>query len=572
MKTLGRYEIRDRIGEGAMADVYRAFDPQINRVLAIKVLKRELCHNKELAARFVREASAAGVLSHPNIVTIYDVGEAEGYPYIAMELLEGHPLDTVEGPMPVQTVMAIGAQLADALSYAHGLGVIHRDIKPSNVMLAKDGTSIKILDFGIARISDAERAHDEAGTLKTQVGQVLGTPRYMSPEQALGEAVDGRSDLFSVGLVLYELITGAKAFAGSNATTLGLQIALKDPVPIAELTPDCPRGLRLIVNKLLAKKPHQRYADGAHTAEALRRELAIHTGLLESRGRSRNLPLQVRITLIATTVVAVTLLAGIGTVLSRQYAALEHMALTSGASIASFAASNAALHVVDNAALPAAERDWVPLQAFVKSVLQDRNVRQMTFVDDQGIVRAATDPARIGTHYTTPAGETHVRTDAGLKITATPASADGHTAFRFVRPITYAGRTFGTVDISVSNSESETAAALSRMLLFVLGILMLLVVCAVSYVIAALLMRPIDRLKAALREGASGNADVRIAQLRNDEFGDLFDAFNTYAAAMQERIEAERGQANIRAIDNPDATRVLPAPEPAAKVAATQMR
>jgi HAMP domain-containing protein len=570
MKTLGRYEIRDRIGEGAMADVYRAFDPQINRVLAIKVLKRELCHNKELAARFVREASAAGVLSHPNIVTIYDVGEAEGYPYIAMELLEGRSLDTIESRLPIQTVMAMGAQLADALSYAHGLGVIHRDIKPSNIMLAKDGTSIKILDFGIARISDAERAHDDAG--KTLVGQVLGTPRYMSPEQALGEAVDGRSDLFSVGLVLYELITGEKAFAGSNATTLGLQIALKDPVPIADLTPECPRGLRLIVNKLLAKKPHQRYADGAHVAEALRREQAIHAGLLESRGRSRNLPLQVRVTLIATTVVAVTLLAGIGTVLSRQYAALEHMALTSGASIASFAASNAALHVVDNAALPPAERDWVPLQAFVKSVLQDPNVRQMTFVDDRGIIRAATDPARIGTRYHTPAGETPVRRDANLKITATPAAEDGHTAFRFVRLIVYAGRTFGTVDISVSNNESETAAALSRTLLFVLGILMLVVVCAVSYVIAALLMRPIDRLKAALREGAAGNADVRIAQLRNDEFGDLFDAFNTYAAAMQERIEAERGQTSVRAVDNPDATRIFPAPEPAAKIAATQTR
>ncbi|MDZ4866790.1 MAG: protein kinase [Alphaproteobacteria bacterium] len=570
MKSLGRYEIRDCIGEGAMANVYRAFDPQINRVLAIKVLKRELCDNKELAARFMREASAAGVLSHPNIVTIYDVGEADGYPYIAMELLEGKPLDTIEGKLAVQTVMAIGVQLTEALSYAHGLGVIHRDIKPSNIMLAKDGASIKILDFGIARISDAERALDEAGALKTQIGQVLGTPRYMSPEQALGEEIDGRSDLFSAGLVLYELITGAKAFAGSNATTLGLQIALKDPVPIVDLTPDCPRGMRLIVNKLLAKKPHQRYADGGAAAEALRREQTIYAGQLDARGRRRNLPLQMRVTLIATTVVALVLLAAIGTVLVRQYAAIEHLALTSGSSIASFVASNAALHVVDNAARPPAERDWVPLQAFVKSVSQDRNVQQMTFVDDQGVVRAATDASRIGKRYNAPAGETLVRRDANLQITATPPAADGHTAFRFVHPITYAGRTFGSVDISVSNSESEAAAALSRMLLIALGVLMLIVVCAVSYVIAILLMRPIERLKAALHEGASGNGDVRIAQLRNDEFGDLFDAFNTYAAAMQERIEAERGQTGLRAVDNPDATRVLPAPQTAAKIAATQ--
>jgi eukaryotic-like serine/threonine-protein kinase len=568
MKTLGRYEIRDCIGEGAMANVYRAFDPQISRVLAIKVLKRELCDNKELAARFMREASAAGVLSHPNIVTIYDVGEADGYPYIAMELVEGKSLDAIDAKLPVQTVMAIGAQLSEALSYAHGLGVIHRDIKPSNIMLVRDSGSIKILDFGIARISDSEHAHDEAGALKTQIGQVLGTPRYMSPEQALGEDVDGRSDLFSVGLVLYELVTGEKAFASTNATTLGLQIALKDPVPIADLAPDCPRGLRLIVNKLLAKKPHQRYADGAHAAEALRREQLIHAGRLEARRRSRNLPLQMRLTLIATTIVALVLLAGIGTVLSRQYAALEHVALTSGSSIASFVASNAALHVVDNAARLPHERDWVPLQAFVKSVSQDRNVQQMTFVDDQGIVRAATDVSRIGKRYTAPAGETVIRRDTSLRITATPAAADRHTAFRFVHPITYAGRTFGSVDISVSNSESEAAAALSRLLLVALGLLMLIVVCAVSYVIAVLLIRPIERLKAALREGAAGNADVRIAQLRNDEFGDLFDAFNTYAAAMQERIEAERGR-TVRAVDNPDATQILPAPQPAAKAAAT---
>ncbi len=564
MKTIGRYEIRDRIGEGAMANVYRAYDPQINRVLAIKLLKPELCQNKELTARFVREASAAGALSHPNIVTIYDVGEADGFPYIAMELLEGRPLDLVQGPLLPATVMAIGMQLSEALNYAHGLGVIHRDIKPSNIMLAKDGTSVKILDFGIARITDAEMGND-AASLKTQIGQVLGTPRYMSPEQALGETVDGRSDLFALGLVLYELTTGEKAFAGSNATTLGLQIALKDPVPIADLSPGCPRGLRLIVNKLLAKKPQQRYANGSLAAQALRREHALYAGMLESQGRSRKLPLQLRVPLIATSIVALALVAGIGTVLARQDAALEHMALTSGSSIASFVASNAALHVVDNAALPAAKRDWVPLQAFVKSAAQDANVRQMTFIDDQGIVRAATDPARIGLPYEPPLDETLVRSDHDLQITTAQAGSSENTAFRFVRQITYAGRTFGVLDVSVSNSESERAAQLSRVLLWALGALMVIVVGAVSYVIAAFMVRPMDRLKTALREGAD-DPDIRVAQPRNDEFGDLFHAFNTYAAAMQERLEAERSLGGIRVIDNPDATRITAPPtrEPAA--------
>jgi eukaryotic-like serine/threonine-protein kinase len=270
LKLVGRYEVQAAIGEGAMADVYRAYDPGIDRVLAIKVLKAEFRQNRQYAARFLREARAAGALSHPNIVTIYDVGEVDGYPYIAMELLEGRPLDQVmqRERLSVESVLAVGTQLGEALNYAHGLGVVHRDIKPSNIMLAPDGRSIKILDFGIARVAEAE---GDAETLKTQIGQVLGTPRYMSPEQALGGALDGRSDLFSAGVVLYELVTGQRAFAGSSAATLALQITQNDPRPIAELAPDCPRGLEFIIGKLLAKKPEKRFATGEELAAALRR-------------------------------------------------------------------------------------------------------------------------------------------------------------------------------------------------------------------------------------------------------------------------------------------------------------
>ncbi len=180
MKLVGRYQIQARIGQGAMANVYRAYDPSIDRVLAIKVLKREFCADADCANRFLREAKAAGALSHANIVTIYDVGEIQGFPYIVMELLDGAPLDAVLqqcGKFKISEVLAIAAQLADALRYAHGQGVIHRDIKPSNVMLCKDG-SVKILDFGIARVVE-KSARGEAEAVKTQIGQVLGTPRYM---------------------------------------------------------------------------------------------------------------------------------------------------------------------------------------------------------------------------------------------------------------------------------------------------------------------------------------------------------------------------------------------------------
>ena len=221
MEKLGRYRIEARIGEGAMADVFRAHDPDIGRVVAIKALKPDYRRDPELGARFLREARAAGALNHPNIATIYDVGEADGVPYIAMELIEGLPIDAVlqaQGRMPFERVLALGVQLSGALAYAHSLGIVHRDVKPSNILLAADGKTAKLLDFGVARIGESE------GQLaRTQAGQMIGTPRYMSPEQALGLPVDPRSDLFSLGAVLYEMLTGKSAFDATGLATLALQ-------------------------------------------------------------------------------------------------------------------------------------------------------------------------------------------------------------------------------------------------------------------------------------------------------------------------------------------------------------
>ena len=307
MRLVGRYQVGERIGEGATGDVFKAYDPRIDRVLAIKILKEGFRQNRQYAARFLREAKAAGALSHPNIVTIYDVGEVDGYPYIAMELLEGAPLDEVTsagGGFAAKRVLEIGLQLAEALRYAHSMGVVHRDIKPSNVVLAPDGRGVKILDFGIARMNAADGAMAE--TLSTQIGQVVGTPRYMSPEQALGKDIDGRSDLFSVGAVLYELITGAKAFTAASPISLALQITQQDPPPITSLAPDCPEGLAFIVEKLLAKRADRRFPDGERLCEALRKELAaLGTDRSEASGRSTRLPLQARAMLVMALATAV---------------------------------------------------------------------------------------------------------------------------------------------------------------------------------------------------------------------------------------------------------------------------
>ena len=535
LKKLGRYEIRERIGRGAMADVYRAFDPSINRVLAIKVLKPEFKQNRQYTARFLREAKAAGALSHANIVTIYDVGEEDGYPYIVMELLTGAPLDGLiqrGARMPASAVTEIALQLAEALRYAHGVGVIHRDVKPSNIMLSEDGRSVKLLDFGIAWLAQTQDIGGDEASLRTQVGQVLGTPRYMSPEQALGQQTDGRTDLFSVGVVLYELVTGRRAFYGGNPTALALQIIQSDPEPIAKLTADCPGGLQFIINKLLSKRPERRFANGAQLAEALRRELGNPQSAVTAR---RALPLPIRMTLLMGSITAVVLMASIGAVLHRQGQTLERMALSSGTAITTFIANNAALTAVDNAALPPQQRDWLPVEAFVKTVA-DPNIQRITVVDDGGIVRASTRPQEIGSRYRAASGEPLVTRRDGLAV-SNAHGAGGADAFRFVRPITYAGRTFGSVDVRVDKADLNDASRLSRLLLGLLGFVTVGAVLAVSFAAARAMAMPVRRLKAALKDAAGGNFDFRISHRRRDEFGDLFDAFNQLAAAVQARLE-----------------------------------
>ncbi len=552
MKIVGRYQIQARIGQGAMANVYRAYDPDINRVLAIKVLKREYCRDPQLATRFLREARAAGALSHPNIVTIYDVGEIEGFPYIAMELLDGAPLDQVaekRGRFPIADVIEIGCQLADALRYAHEQGVVHRDIKPSNIVLGADGRSVKLLDFGIARVEQCA-ATEQA--VKTQAGQVLGTPRYMSPEQALGRDLDGRSDLFSVGVVLYELLTGRPAFDGASAATLALQITQQDPAPI-DISPECPRGLRFIIDKLLAKRPEKRFPNGAQLFEALQREKAAYASA-QSEGVRRRLPVSARMALLTSAVTAVALAVSIGVVLHHQYKAMERVAIASGASIVSFVASNAALTAADNLSLPPEQRDWVPTQAFVSSAAADPNVSQMLVVDHEGVIQAASSPDLIGARYIPPTGRRIAGDRPNLSVTTVRSSA-GVNSFRFARPIEYAGRQVGLVEVSIRRTGLDAAAMLTRFMLIGLGVLTIILVAALTVGASQLVLRPLKRLKAAFADATAGNLDFRLSHTRRDEVGDLFEAFNRFVASVQQRAETDNPHAKPL---NLDATMIMP--------------
>ena len=265
---LGRYQVEKELGKGAMGIVYLGKDPKINRVVAIKTmaLAQEFEEDEldEVKERFFREAETAGRLNHSNIVTIFDAGEEHDLAYIAMEFIKGGDLADHAKPdqlLPLKTVLEITALSADALSYAHTLNVVHRDIKPANIMYEAESNMVKLTDFGIARITDSS---------KTKTGMVLGTPSYMSPEQLSGKKVDGRSDLFSLGVMLFQMTSGSLPFKGDSMATLMFKIANEEHPDVLEIKADLPPSVKQVIDKALKKDAEVRYQDGKEMATDLR--------------------------------------------------------------------------------------------------------------------------------------------------------------------------------------------------------------------------------------------------------------------------------------------------------------
>ena len=274
---IGRYKVLGELGRGAMGIVYKAEDPNLDRVVALKtiVLEADAEGRKEYEKRFFLEAKAAGKLNHPNIVTVYDFGEEDGVAYLAMELVEGTDLrerlkDSKGEGLPAIDAVDIAQQIAEGLGYAHERGIVHRDIKPGNIMLQRRGQA-KIMDFGLARMRVADH--------KTSTGMVLGTPKYMSPEQVAGQPVDQRSDVFSLGIVLHEMLTGTRLFAGEDTPQIMHNVVHVEHDPPSHTKPELPSMLDFVVARALKKDPTLRYQDAF--------ELSADLGncLAELRGR-----------------------------------------------------------------------------------------------------------------------------------------------------------------------------------------------------------------------------------------------------------------------------------------------
>ncbi len=324
-EQLGHYRIEALIGRGGMGKVYKAIDTRLDRLVALKVLSRSFFQDDQRLARFDREAKAIASLNHPGIVSIYSIEEDQGVKFLVMELVEGKPLSTevIPGGAILSRILDLMTPIADALTEAHRTGVTHRDLKPENIMVCSDGR-IKVLDFGLAKLAEnSSDGHlgetDETISIDanaTREGQIIGTPAYMSPEQAEGRDVDGRTDVFSFGVLLYELATGTRPFQGENPMSTLTSILRDDPVPVAELKPSLPRYLGRIISRCLEKAPDRRYqtvVDLRNELEQLHRE--VSTGELDrpvpieppvSRGGSR----------MAMVVVLLVALLGVGYLLT----------------------------------------------------------------------------------------------------------------------------------------------------------------------------------------------------------------------------------------------------------------
>lgn len=525
-QSIDRYRIEEEIGKGAMANVYRAFDPSINRALAIKVLRADRCINDNHRTRFLRESRTAGNLTHPNIVTIYDVGEDQGQPYIAMELLQGVPLDRLlksEHHFTLSETLEICMQLAQSLEYAHRQGIVHRDIKPSNIIYSKDSTGIKIkiTDFGIAHVEDTDLSQ------QTQEGDLLGTPQYMSPEQVLGQPVDNRSDLFSFGVILYELLTRNKPFQGDSIATLMFRIATEDPPPMGETAQQIPPTLHRLVYRLLQKKPDKRPADTQELVNILQK---IYQDLDKRETDTTTptlMPVRFKWSAIMAAVITLVAVSG-GLLIHQQQQSVSRDQLTSFAdTLGNFIATESATHLL--------EENWAAIDILTGEFTTQSQLAYLTIVDHEGVVRGSSIKGQLNKEH-----------DSDLHMLL-PPGADGNKSgiayingidgYHVMKPVVYQDVNIGQLFLALPTKALQEMSNSIVLLLAIYAGIVLLFAVVTTYLLGRSLSYPVHLLNKAMESAREEESRRPIKQSRNDEFGLLFDSFNKLLASLRNKRE-----------------------------------
>jgi len=455
------------------------------------------------------------------------VGEADAGPYIAMEYLEGPTLDQVmaEGkPVPLREAVVYAIQLAEALDYSHERGIVHRDVKPSNIISLGDSRdAIRITDFGIAHMETAGMAQ------RTIMGTVMGTPQYMSPEQVEGLPVDGRSDLFSLGVILYQLVSGEKPFASSTLTSLLLKIVKDDPIPIADKVADVPQSLQKIIIRLLGKRPEQRFQTGKELAQQLRRVVHEIDEKTQHGSEESILPLRFQWTAVMAVVVSTAMILGSYLVYTKQVDAMTELALDSGGSLAQF--------IAVESAEPLLIEDWVALETFVHEVKERQQISYLRITDHKKILRASTNQDEVG--QVLPDSEPGKVLRQAEDILITQGEWQKTAVFDFQVPLRFQGKLIGMLQLGISPGALNAAANLTFYTMLALLVAVVLTVAIVAYLLAARITLPIRMLRSALAHIQHGNLNHRIKAGRNDEFGLLFAEYNRMAetlALAQEKL------------------------------------
>ena len=531
-RHIGRYRIDGVLGEGAMAIVYAGFDPGIDRPVAIKCLHRDVAADPGSRHRFVQEARASGHLVHPNIVTIFDTGETEdGRRYIAMERLSGETLASRvarEGLPPLAVAIELASQMAAALDYAHGQGVIHHDVKPENIMLAEDWHYAKLSDFGIAERRRLVRVGDASG--HRELG---GTPAYMAPERLRGEAADARSDLFSLGVVLYWLVTGRLPWPETGDIRRLQRERQRQPRPaLTPIDPATPPMLAGIVRTLLAPTPDARYQSGAEVINDLRLARREYEQTHASPLASRIISLRLRWIGALGAILCLVLLLGLAAIYAKQNSAVTGLATDFGGSLGRMVAGESAENLLlgDDAAT----------RALVADIARNQQIHYLAIANREGNVVASTHAAEVGRPLPSVAGAEALPLGDGIaRYSGHDASGPGGNAMLlFDVPIRYQSKVVGELRLGVSDAPLVAAQRTTFWVIAtVLGVTLLAVVGA-AYWLFRQPLALLGMLGEAMLRVARGDFSHRIRLVRRDELGRLFAAFNLMNSALQSRPAA----------------------------------